>query len=156
MGAKQKFMQRGFSLMELMIALTIMGILAVVTMKTFFAQTDEARRMKAFTELREVSNGLAEYYMKNGSFPELASWEAMVSGQTPLVNANVIRTNIPLNDPWGNPYEGRSTRTSYELKCAGRPDLGSELGPIIITNEKTIGAPGERSESAPATPATAQ
>jgi type II secretory pathway pseudopilin PulG len=144
--------------MELMIALTIMGILAVVTMRTFFKQTDEARRMKAFTEMREVSNGMAEYYMKFGSFPELASWEAMVSGQTPLVNANVIRTDIPLNDPWGNPYEGRSTRTTYELKCGGRPDLGSELGPIIITNEKTIGAPGDRSDSAsaPATPATAQ
>jgi len=128
--------------MELMIALTIIGIIAVVGLKFMGNQVDEARRMQAFDILSQVRSGLAEYNMKTGTYPEIGSWEAMVSESSPLFKRNMIRPDIPKNDPWGNPYEGKSTKTSFELKCAGRPDKGEELGPIIITQDRVIGAPG--------------
>jgi general secretion pathway protein G len=141
---KQKTGQSGFSLMELMIALTIMGILAVLGMKYIGGQTHQARHMRALAELREVSMGIAEYNMKTGYFPELSSWEAMIGASSPLVTRNMIRVNIPINDPWGNPYEGKSTKGAYEIKCIGSPDGNEETGPIIITQNGIIGDPASK------------
>jgi prepilin-type N-terminal cleavage/methylation domain-containing protein len=143
---RKQLRQRGFSLMELMIALTILGILTVIGMNVMKGQTDEARRMRAFDQLRMVKNGLDEHYMKTGSYPELASWEAMIAPSSPLLTMNFIPTNLPINDPWGNPYEGISTRTRFELKCQGKPDKGPLLGPITITQDGIIGAPGSVQE----------
>jgi|GEM_PF-1667058 len=142
METAKKNKQKGFSLMELMIALTIIGIIAVVGMKFMGTQVDEARRMQAFDVLSQVRSGLAEYNMKFGDYPELGSWEAIVGASSPLVAKSLIRVDLPINDPWRQPYEGKSTKNSFELKCAGRPDKGEELGPIIMTELKTIGAPG--------------
>jgi general secretion pathway protein G len=143
---KQKTGQRGFSLMELMIALTIMGILAVIGMKAYTGYTHQARHMKAFAEMREVAQGLAEFNMKTGSYPELSSWEAMIGANSILVTRNMLRVNIPINDPWGNPYEGKSTKGTYELKCAGNPDGDEETGPITMTPTITTGGPASAQE----------
>jgi len=142
METAKKIKQKGFSLMELMIALTIIGIIAVVGLKFMGNQVDEARRMQAFDVLSQVRSGLAEYNMKTGTYPEIGSWEAMIGASSPLVTRHMIRVDVPKNDPWGNPYEGKSTKTSFELKCAGRPDKGEELGPITMTQDRVIGAPG--------------
>jgi prepilin-type N-terminal cleavage/methylation domain-containing protein len=146
MGVSVKAIQRtkelGFSLMELMIALTIIGIIAVVGLKFMGNQTDQARHMQAFDTLKQVQGGIAEYYLKTGNYPELGSWEAMVGSASPLVTRHLIRVDLPVSDPWGNPYEGKSTKFTFELKCAGRPDRGDDIGPITITQDRVIGAPG--------------
>jgi len=110
---------------------------------------DKARRMQAFNVLNEVKSGLAKYKMKTGNYPEIGSWEAMVGSSSPLVkplnrirvDLPLIRVDLPLNDPWGNPYEGKSTKNSFELKCAGPRHSGKDLDPIIITQYRVIGAP---------------
>jgi general secretion pathway protein G len=159
----KKLSQAGFSLMELMIALTIVGIMAVVGLNVMRNQTDVARRTKAFDQMKQVMSGLAEHYMSYGYYPELGSWEAMISDSSPLLKKNLIPVNIPVNDPWGQPYEGKSEKTKFELKCLGRPDKGPELGPIIMNQDRIIGAPGDvqaddgdqRGAPATAEPATA-
>jgi general secretion pathway protein G len=139
----KKLGRAGFSLMELMIALTIVGIMAVVGLNVLKNQTDDARRLRAFDQMKQVQEGLAQYYMRYGYYPELGSWEAMVSSSSPLFTKHFIGSNIPINDPWGQPYEGKSEKTKFELKCIGRPDKGPELGPIIWNEQRTIGAPGD-------------
>jgi prepilin-type N-terminal cleavage/methylation domain-containing protein len=143
----RKTKQKGFSLMELMIALTIIGIIAVVGLKLMTTQADEAKRMQAFDILKQAQSGLAEYYLKTGSYPELGSWDAMIGANSPLVKRHVLRVDLPALDPWGNPYEGKSTKFTFELKCAGRPDLGDDFGPITITQDRVIGAPGQTQQS---------
>jgi general secretion pathway protein G len=160
---KQKTGQRGFSLMELMIALTIMGILAVLGMRAFTGQSDKARHMKAYADLQAVQKGIAEYYMQTGNYPELSSWEAMISANSPLVKKNMLPVNIPINDPWGTPYEGKSTKGTFEIKCVGSPNGNEETGLIMMTQNGEIGGPaasqeqsGKNAQSAPAQGAAPQ
>ncbi|MCL1908287.1 MAG: type II secretion system GspH family protein [Holophagaceae bacterium] len=157
MGIVKKNKQKGFSLMELMIAMTIIGILAVIGMRFFGNSADEARRLQAFDTMLTVEKGLKEYYLKTGNYPEIGSWEAMIGANSPLVTRHMIPVNVSANDPWGTPYEGKSTKGSYELKCAGRPEQGEDLGPITMTPNGTIGAPGQtgRNDGLPAGPAVA-
>ncbi|MCL1908595.1 MAG: prepilin-type N-terminal cleavage/methylation domain-containing protein [Holophagaceae bacterium] len=143
----RKNRQKGFSLMELMIAMTIIGILAVIGMKFFGNQADEARRLQAYDTMSTLNKGLTEFYMKTGNYPELGSWEAMVAANSPLVTRHMIPPNMSVNDPWGTPYEGKSTRSTFELKCAGRPEKGDDLGPITMTPNGTIGAPGQTTQN---------
>jgi hypothetical protein len=110
-------------------------------------QLDELRHMQAYVTLQQVYGGIVEYCLETGAYPELGSWGAMVGPGSPLVTGHMIRAGLPVNDPWGAPFEGRSTKSAFELKCAGRPDKGDDLGPITITQDRVVGAPG--------TPATA-
>ena len=143
MRVMKKTVQLGFSLMELMIALTIIGIIAVISLKYVGTNTDDARKMQAFHVLKEVKDGLDGFYMKTGNYPELGSWEAMVGSNSPLVTRHLIRTDVPVNDPWGTPYEGKSTKSTFELKSACKPEKSEDLGPITITENRVIGAPGQ-------------
>jgi len=135
--------QKGFSLMELLIALMIIGVIASLGFKGFQKFGDQARYTKAYDQIRQVSEGLEKYYMMNGSYPDLGTWEAMVDAGSPLVKGNHITVNMPVLDPWKQPYEGRAGKGKYELKCAGDPNDQETRGEIVWKEGGNIkGGPG--------------
>jgi len=113
--------QRGFSLMELMIALMIIAVIATLGFKAYGKYSAKARYAKAQDTVKTVAEGLDQYYLKFGKYPDLASFEAMVDANSPLVKQNMIPVNTPGKDMWDQPYEGKSTKATYELKCLGDP-----------------------------------
>jgi hypothetical protein len=130
-------------------AIGLVSVVGIIGLKLMGRQThQQLMHMQAFDTLRQVHSGLAEYFMKTGVYPELDSWEAMVDPGSPLVTRHMIRAGLPVNDPWGAPYEGRSTKSAFELKCAGRPDMGDDVGPITITQDRVVGAPGSSATAA--------
>ena len=117
--------QAGFSLMELLVAMMIIAVLATIGIKRYNEFSANARYIKAQDTLKTVGEGLDQYFLKHGKYPDLTSYEAMVDGNSPLVKENMIPVNVANADPWGNPFEGKSGKGNYELKCAGDPN-GSE------------------------------
>jgi prepilin-type N-terminal cleavage/methylation domain-containing protein len=136
--------QKGFSLMELLIALMIIGVIASLGFKGYQKFGDQARYTKAYDHIRQVSEGLEKYYMMNGSYPDLGTWEAMVDAGSPLVKGHHITVNMPVLDPWKQPYEGRSGKGKYELKCAGDPNDQELRKPIVWREGGNVqGGPGD-------------
>jgi len=134
--------QRGFSLMELLIALMIIGVIATLGIRALTGNTDKARYIKAMDNLRIMSQGLDQYYMSNnGKYPDLASWDAMVEPNSPLVKKNLIPANMSPKDPWDQPYEAKSGKGTYELKCAGDPNNPGERPAIILEPGRLQGGP---------------
>ncbi len=143
----RKTRQTGFSLLELLVAMTILAVIGTIGFTQFKKHSAQARYIKAKDSVETVGKGLDNYYLKHGYFPNLTSYEAMVEANSALVKENFVPPNAPSKDPWGQPYEGTSTKGSYTLKCAGDPSHPEEFGPFTIE-------PGRYSDSSqPSTPA---
>ena len=123
--------QLGFTLMELLIALMIIGVIATMGMKMLTKNADRARYTSAQDQLRNLASGLDQYYLKHGNYPELTSWEQMVDANSPLVKQNLIQVEMPKLDRWQQPFEGKSSKSTYELKCLGDPHDQEERPPYV-------------------------
>lgn len=141
--------QTGFSLLELLIAMMIIAVIATLGVKQYTKYSARARHLKAADNLKLVGEGLDQYYLKHGLYPDFGSFEAMIEANSPLVKESLIAPNMAAKDPWGQSYQGKSTKATYELKCDGDPTNPEELGPFTREPGKISGAnQGEPSQPA--------
>lgn len=124
---------RGFSLLELLVAMMIIAVLGTLGFSQYRKQGAQARYLKAQDELKIVAEGLDQYWLKHGTYPDFGSWDAMVDGNSVLVKESLIKIGMSAQDPFRQPYEGKSTRATYELKCLGDPDNQEDYGPFTRT-----------------------
>ena len=125
--------EQGFSLLELLIAMMIIAVLGTLGFNQVRKRSAQARYLKAQDDLKIVSEGLDQYYLAHGKYPDFGSYEAMVDANSVLVKGNLIKANMGGTDPFGAPYEGKSNRGTYELKCQGDPNDPEEHGPFTRT-----------------------
>lgn len=141
--------QTGFSLLELLIAMMIIAVIATLGVKQYTKYSARARHLKAADNLKLVGEGLDQFYLKHGLYPDFGNFEAMVEPNSPLVKESLIAPNMAAKDPWGQSYQGKSTKATYELKCDGDPTNPEELGPFTREPGKISGAnQGEPSQPA--------
>jgi general secretion pathway protein G len=148
----KKHRQSGFSLMELLVAMMILAVLATIGVKKYQEFASNARYVKAHADMKTVAEGLDQYFLKHGKYPDLTSYESMVEPNSPLVKENLIPAGISPMDPWGDhPYEGTSGKGTYVLKCAGDPNGSVDRQAFTIEPGKVTDNP-----TAAATPGTPQ
>ncbi|HLO67499.1 MAG TPA: prepilin-type N-terminal cleavage/methylation domain-containing protein [Holophaga sp.] len=131
--------EKGFSLMELLVAMMIIAVLATIGIKQFKQFSANARYIKAQDTVKTVREGLDMYYLKHGKYPEFTSFEAMVEANSVLVKENMIPVGVANQDPWQNPFEAKSGKGTYEIKCAGDPDGSPDRPPFSAEPGKISG-----------------
>jgi len=99
----------GFTLIEIMVVVVILGILAAVIVPRLTSKPDEARAVKAQADIRQLENALEMYKLDNFYYPSTQQGlEALVqkpSGDPPAKNWRAGYINRLPKDPWGNPYQ---------------------------------------------------
>lgn len=109
---------KGFTLIELMVVVVILGILAAVAIPKFTGQSDKAKENRAKADLRTITNALELYYFDNDEYPD--DIVDLTTGENYLKDEP--------KDPWEEKYtyDPDTDNKGYELYCDG-PDGNIEL-----------------------------
>ena len=106
--ARRTPLRRGFTLIELMVVLVIIGVLAALIVPNVLDRTDDARATAARTDINNLMQALKLYKLDNQRYPSAEQGlEALVkkpgSGAVPP-NWRAYLSKLPA-DPWGRPYQ---------------------------------------------------
>ncbi|NNF52778.1 MAG: type II secretion system major pseudopilin GspG [Gammaproteobacteria bacterium] len=131
----------GFTLIEIMVVVVILGILAAIVVPRVMDNPDKARVVTAKQQIRTIETALNMYRLDNFKYPTTdQGLEALVSAPADASVKNFKQggymPKLP-NDPWGNPFQYLNPGTRgeidiYSLGADGQPggdgvdaDIGS-------------------------------
>jgi general secretion pathway protein G len=87
---RMRFHQAAFTLLELLIALVVAGALAAIAIPNYQSYIERAKRSQAMADIGELGMAIERFYTIKFTYP---------------ANLAALGGNLPVNDPWGNPYQ---------------------------------------------------
>ena len=121
--------EQGFTLIELMVVIVILGILAGLIIPRIMGRPEEARRMKARVQIESIETALKLYKLDTGSYPTTEQGlQALVEPPTVGELAQNWRKGGYLEkgkvpkDPWGNDfvYLSPGVNDDFDLSSYGK------------------------------------
>ena len=101
--------QTGFSLLELLVVLVIIGLLVGYVGPRYFSQVGKSEVKAARAQIKALEDALDQYRLDLGRYPDgeqgLAALFTKPAGEDRW-QGPYLRKAVP-NDPWGNPYQYR-------------------------------------------------
>lgn len=134
--------QRGFTLLELMVVIVILGVLASLVIPNLMGNKDKADHQKAVSDLVSLENALDMYRLDNGRYPtSKQGLDALVN----LPDADPVPRDyrsggyirrLP-QDPWGNKYlyENPGSNLSLKVFSAGMDGESGTLDDITLQDD---------------------
>jgi len=121
---RQRLQKAGFTLIELMIVVVILGLLATIVVPRILDRPEQARRIKAKADIRTIQSMLALFKADTGRFPTTSEGlEALVTDPgIKGYSSDAYLDKVPL-DPWKNKYIYLSPgvhHKDYDLESYGK------------------------------------
>ncbi len=121
---------RGMTLIEIMVVITILGLIASAVVIAVIPRLEEARRSRAELDIKSIESGLKLYYARKGNYPDTGT------GLKALVDMQILDT-LP-KDPWGNDYVYTREGNQPIITSYGRDGAPGGEGPDAdISNRRT-------------------
>lgn len=134
--------QRGFTLLEIMVVIVILGLLASFIVPNLMGNKDKADRQKAVSDIVALENALDMYRLDNGRYPNNQQGLAALIAKptTPPLPRNYPEEGylrrLP-QDPWGNDYQLRNPGKTSKIEIVSAGQDGEFDTEDDITNGPT-------------------
>ena len=137
----------GFSLIEVLITVVVLGIIMSIVVSTLLRARDKAKQGATIADMRNLSTAIEAYTIDHSLPPDTMIFTDVAQLLKPYHNQIV-----PVNDHWGHVYEYvRSDIQTYSLRSFGKDGVdGADMTPdtrfdfnrdIVITNGQFPGLP---------------
>ncbi|WP_374350000.1 type II secretion system major pseudopilin GspG [Chitinimonas sp.] len=126
----------GFTLLELLVVLLIIGLLAAYVGPKYFSQIGKSNTTAAKAQIEAFDKGLDQYRVDTGHYPSTEQGLVALFAQPanePKWNGPYLKKTIPL-DPWGH---------SYNYKSPGDAKAGREFEVVSYGKDGAAGGSGE-------------
>lgn len=121
----RKQTELGFSLIELLIVVAIVGILAAIAIPAFMDAIDRSKQRRSMGDMHTIATANGTYKVDQQDYaPNLA---ALVGGEYLQV--------LVVNDGWGNPFVYNTTGDDYDLSSLGSDGAGGPNPPVPWVND---------------------
>ncbi len=124
-GMRARATGRGFTLLELLVVIVIIGLLAAYVGPKYFSQLGKSEVTVARAQIEAFGKSLDTYRLDVGRYPSaeegLNALMAAPPGAGARWNGPYLKKGVPL-DPWGNAYQYRAPggNADYEIVSLGR------------------------------------
>lgn len=124
MNRSNRLLSRGFTLLELLVVMVIIGLLAGLVAPRYFAQVGKSQVKVAKAQIDSLEKALDQYRLDVGHYPSTEEGlQALVAAPSSEANwaGPYLRKGIPA-DPWGRPYvyTQPGTHGDYDLLSYGK------------------------------------
>jgi general secretion pathway protein G len=117
--------QSGFTLIEVLLVVAILGILAGVVVVNFGGKQEAAMIKACRTSIQGICTAVDMYEVDNGRYPP--SLQALISSSGEQNwNGPYIRGGVPV-DPWGQPFQFTQSGNTYKVTSPGPPGKGASI-----------------------------
>ena len=131
---------RGFTLLELLVVVAIIGLLAAYVGPRYFTQLGKSEATLAKAQIEAFAKALDQYRLDTGHYP--STEQGLQALRTPPANVKkwngpYLSKDIPA-DPWGNAYRYRQPgpQGDFEILCLGKDGAAGGTGEAAdITND---------------------
>ena len=109
--------QKGFTIVELLIVIVVIGILAAISIVAYNNVTQKARDDQRVSDVRNVINAVASYQAENGTWPAIAD----IQGYNTVKLSGTASSRLTATAPAGT---SETTRNHYQyVQCGTSPNF---------------------------------
>ncbi|GAB6182061.1 hypothetical protein JCM14036_33800 [Desulfotomaculum defluvii] len=109
---------RGFTMIEILVVIAMIGILATIFVPKITDQLDKPKKSRAMIEIKTMKNALDMYFAENNIYPTTAEAVTEVMNESGVLGGKFGKKS----DPWGNPYCLNIKKDSYSIWSGGAID----------------------------------
>jgi general secretion pathway protein G len=134
---RQRHAQRGFTLVELIVVIAIIGVLSTMVIVRFAGKTDQAKVAAAKTQLSQLEGAILDFQGSCNRLPQSLDELSTKPADCPNWQEGGYMKSKTLKDPWGHDFVYHVTGGDFEIVCLGAD--GKEGGTGVNTDLSSKG-----------------